>query len=294
MFGFIRPVKSELRVREVERFQSVYCGLCHAIRQRYGNLHTCFLSYDMTFLALLLESLSEQDSELQYKRCVASPVRKKCVLCAGEPLQYTADVSVLLTCLKIEDSIADEQGLKKTGAQVLRGMVHHGFAQAQQRLPQESETMQQCMQALAVAEAQKTASIDRAADPFARMMQACIPENGAENNRILREMLYHMGRWVYLVDACADLEEDWKSGGYNPIALRYALTEPKLDPIKEAVELTLARSLASVHAAFVLLPIRRDFALLENIICLGMPTVTRQVLDGTYQSNGGRNKHGSL
>ena len=49
MFGFIRPYKPELRVREVNRFQAVYCGLCHEIKDRYGRLQTYFLSYDMTF-----------------------------------------------------------------------------------------------------------------------------------------------------------------------------------------------------------------------------------------------------
>ena len=43
MFGFIRPVKSELKVKEADRFQQVYCGLCHAIRARYGRFFTMFL-----------------------------------------------------------------------------------------------------------------------------------------------------------------------------------------------------------------------------------------------------------
>ena len=44
MFGFIRPVKAELRVKEADRFQQVYCGLCHAIRAEYGRFYTLFLS----------------------------------------------------------------------------------------------------------------------------------------------------------------------------------------------------------------------------------------------------------
>ncbi|RGC58099.1 hypothetical protein DXA92_06340 [Agathobaculum butyriciproducens] len=56
MFGFIRPVKAELRVKEADRFQQVYCGLCHAIRAEYGRFYTLFLSYDMTFFALVAGS----------------------------------------------------------------------------------------------------------------------------------------------------------------------------------------------------------------------------------------------
>lgn len=294
MFGFIRPVKSELRVREVERFQSVYCGLCHTIRQRYGQLHTCFLSYDMTFFALVLESLLPEGSTETRRRCIASPIVKRRVLLSDSGLERTADLSVLLTCLKIKDSVLDEHGLKKAGANVLSGVTAAGYQKAQQRLPIESAEMVRCMQQLTQIEQDKIPSIDRAADPFARMMQACIPESPDSTPRILREMLYHLGRWVYLIDACADIEEDWKSGNYNPVILRYALQQPSLQAVEESIELTLSRSLAAVYAAFQLLEVQRDYELIENIICLGLPTVTRQVLNGTYQSNGGRSRHGSL
>lgn len=53
MFGFVRPLRGELKVREWERFQSVYCGLCHTIRRRYGFMQTMMLSYDCTYLALV-------------------------------------------------------------------------------------------------------------------------------------------------------------------------------------------------------------------------------------------------
>ena len=79
MFGFIRPVKPELRVREVERFQCVYCGLCHAIRQRYGRLHTVLLSYDMTFLALVLTCLEKDEQTGMYCRAGNNPCsRSQC------------------------------------------------------------------------------------------------------------------------------------------------------------------------------------------------------------------------
>lgn len=50
MFGFVRPLRGELKVREWERFQSVYCGLCHTIRSHYGLLQTVMHSYDCTYL----------------------------------------------------------------------------------------------------------------------------------------------------------------------------------------------------------------------------------------------------
>lgn len=294
MFGFIRPVKPELRIREAERFQSVYCGLCHAIRKRYGQFHTLFLSYDMTFLALILTSLEEQAPPVVPKRCVASPVKPKPVslTCAG--IERTADLSVLLNYHKLQDTLADEHGVKRSAARVLQAMAKPAYRRAKQKLPQEDACMESCLRELAQLEQDKTPSLDRPADTFARLMTAAVPPLDDATARILRQLFYHAGRWVYLIDACADLQDDWKSGSYNPVALRFQLTEPRLEPMKEAMETTLQRSLADIYYAFELLDVRRDRELLENIICLGMPMVTRQVLDGTYQSNGGQNRHGSL
>ena len=77
MFGFIRPVKAELRVKEADRFQQVYCGLCHAIRAEYGRFYTLFLSYDMTFFALVAGSEEAETAPPCRKRCDASPFRRK-------------------------------------------------------------------------------------------------------------------------------------------------------------------------------------------------------------------------
>ena len=81
MFGFIRPVKSELKVKEADRFQQVYCGLCHAIRARYGRFYTMFLSYDMTFYALVVGSGETPKAQTERRGCDAQPVTKR--VCAS-------------------------------------------------------------------------------------------------------------------------------------------------------------------------------------------------------------------
>lgn len=294
MFGFIKPVKAELRVREVERFQSVYCGLCHEIKRRYGRFHTLFLSYDMTFMALVLCCVEPDEAGTLLLRCDASPLRKRCTACASPGISRAADVSVLLSHHKLRDTIDDERGPKRLAARLLQAMGSRGYRRASVIMPHEEQTALACLDALHELEIAHTASLDRPADTFARLLAACVPATGDEQQRVLQQLFYHMGRWVYLIDACADLRDDLRSGAYNPVALRYELSEPCLDPVKQALEITLQRSLADIHNAFQLLTVYRDRELIENIICLGLPTVTRQVLDGTYQSNGGQNRHGSL
>lgn len=295
MFGFIRPVKSELKVREVERFQTVYCGLCHEILRRYGRLQTFFLSYDMTFLALILESVTSQSAKVEHCRCMASPIRKKTVAASSWVLAYTADISVLLTYHKLQDSLQDEKGAKRMLAACLERLVRRDYRKACAAQPTLDTVIRQCLDELLALEKQQTPSLDRTADTFARILRAVVPPDSSELvRRVMEQMFYHTGRWLYLIDACADLKDDFRTGSYNPVRLRFALETPDLSQVKEQMERTLERSLLDIHNAYQLLPLNQDEGLIENIIDLGLPLITRQVLDGTYRVNGGHETHGSL
>ena len=70
--------------------------------------------------------------------------------------------------------------------------------------------------------------MDRAADASARMTAAVVPHTGDARERVLRQMFYHAGRWLYLLDAAQDVPEDMKTGAYNPLVQRYALKTPDI------------------------------------------------------------------
>lgn len=295
MFGYVLPVKSELKVRELERFRAVYCGLCQEIRRQYGIYHTLFLSYDMTFLALVLGACAPEDPGEEAMRCAVRGFRSQNIVCASDPLRLAAQESVLLVKHKLLDNVQDEEGLKKAGALMLTRLGAGAFRAAAESLPEFDRTAGLCMNDLAALESERAPSLDRPADAFARLTQAAIPEmDGSDSTRILRHMFYHLGRWIYLIDAVHDLKEDMDKGSYNPIAARFGLEEPDISPVRQEIQLTLERSLIDIHGAYQLLKIYRDGGLIENIIDLGLPLVTKQVLDGTFDRNGGHNKHGSL
>ncbi len=294
MFGFIRPVKSELKVKEADRFQQVYCGLCHAIRARYGRFYTMFLSYDMTFYALVVGSGEVSVPPAEWRRCDAHPLTTRACAAPDDALALAADASVLLSYHKFRDNLEDEKGAKRLLAALLCRLGRRGYEKARARLPEADSALREALDDLHECESEKCTSMDRAADASARMTAAVVPHTGDTRERVLRQMFYHTGRWLYLLDAVQDLKDDMKSGSYNPVALRYGLDEPDMTQIKQPLERTLERSLADVCTAFDLLDAQRDAEIIRNIIFLGMPAVTRQVLDGTYQPNGGRGKHGSL
>lgn len=296
MFGFIRPVKSELRVREAERFNQVYCGLCRLIKADYGGFYTLFLSYDMVFLALVMGCGTEAGDTPQpcKRRCAVRPLRGKTCAVADEALVLAARIGVLLAYHKFEDSVKDECGAKRLLSRMLCALGRKSYRKARDKLPETDAEMARALSELQRLENENCDSMDRAADASARLVAAVAGQGGEPRERVLRQMFYQIGRWLYILDAAQDVGEDMAQGRYNPVARRYGLEEADITPVKKSLELTLERSLADVCMAFDLLDVRRDEGIIRNIIFLGMPVVTRQVLDGTYQMRGGWGKHGSL
>ena len=96
MFGYVRPLKSELLMREFARYRAVYCGICHNISARYGQLPRLSVSYDLTFLGLLLLALQKEEAELGRSGCVLNPLTKKTYVKGGQVLDLCAGLSVLL------------------------------------------------------------------------------------------------------------------------------------------------------------------------------------------------------
>ena len=57
MFGYVRPRRDELRMREYDRYHAAYCGVCRSLGREYGFFSRFLVNYDMTFLYLLLASV---------------------------------------------------------------------------------------------------------------------------------------------------------------------------------------------------------------------------------------------
>ena len=221
MFGYVRPLRGELKVREAEAYQGVYCGLCHALGRSYGLLARMFLSYDLAFLAMIL-SAGAEPLDLQSRRCIACPIRGKQVCAPRHSLEVAADESVILVYWKLRDSAADESFWKSLGARLLSLLLRRAYRKAAARQPRFAEETVQCLEELRRLEEEACPSLDRTADTFARMLRAAAPATGDPGrDRSVGELLYHVGRWVYLVDAWDDLKEDRACGRYNPVERRW-------------------------------------------------------------------------
>ena len=119
--------------------------------------------------------------------------------------------------------------------------------------------------------------MDQAADTFARLLQGAAAKEGKQD-RVLSQLLYQLGRWIYLVDARDDMEEDRAAGRYNPVIARFG---PQGDD--ENLRRTLDHSLGLMGAALQLGELGCRTPILENILYLGLPMVQRAVFDGSWR-----------
>ena len=285
MFGYVRPSLERLGEEEKERFQAAYCGLCHALGQRYGGVSRMILNYDLTFLAMLLSAGGGERCE---KRCIVHPVKCRPCVCGDTAFDAAADISVILTWWQLRDGVADHGffgGLKYRAAGLF---LRRAYRKASRLRPNFDAATRRHLEELAALEKANCPSMDAVADTFARLLaEAAEAVADPVKRRVLEQLFYHLGRWIYLVDAADDLKKDVKSGAYNPLPLRYGLTDGAwTEEAKAQLAMTLDDSIRHMAAAFELADFGAYRAVVESVLYEGLYAVGRAVLDGTFRKGG--------
>ncbi len=263
MFGYVNINRGELKVREYELYRSYYCGLCRKLREKYGFLGQLTLSYDMTFLVILLSALYESAQERGKTFCALHPGRKQPVV-RTDYTEYGADMTILLTYHHFMDDWQDEKSLSHlTGARLLK----RHYKKLQKQYPRQCRAVEKAILGLRRAERTNCPDLDKAAGYTGAMLQELfVPEPDVWQEQ-LRAMGMAMGEFLYLMDAYEDLEEDLKKGRYNPLAR--LSKEPDYE---ETCEEMMRVLMASAAAAFEKLPVLKNAELLRNIIYAGVWT----------------------
>lgn len=282
MFGYVRPITAELKVRELEDYKAVYCGLCRVMGKRHGFLARFTLNYDFAFLAMLLAAGNEPCAPKRC-RCPAHPLRRRKMCLQMPELDVAADESMILSYHKLRDDAADKGSLRGLPARVAAAALRPAYRKAAAARPEFDRKVKACLEELHILEREKCPSLDRPADTFARILQAAAPETGDDGrDRALGQLLYHVGRWIYLIDAWDDLEDDARSGAYNPVLERY---EHKPGEHAQDMRVTLLHSRNLAASAYSLLPSSQWEGILSNILYLGLNGVENAVFAGQWKTN---------
>ena len=279
MFGYVTPLKPELKIREYESFKSYYCGVCMHIKDGFGNIPRMSLNYDMTFLGLLLDGLHEEERSFKIQRCIAHPLKKKPMIVNNKALAYAAAMNVSLVYYKLLDDVADDKSIKSKVSSMILSSYKSKF---NRNVTMINDIIEENLKKLSYLEVEKKfSSIDEIAHPFSEIVGKILnlyPEKFEGDSEEVRgnlyELGYSLGKWIYLIDALDDLKEDMEKNKFNPINYLYNTNnktyEELMGEIRDRMEFTIFNCGYTCRNALENLPIKRNKEILENIISLGM------------------------
>ncbi len=279
MFGYVKPQIPELKVKEYELYKSAYCGLCRTMGKRTGCVSKMTLNYDFVFLVLLRKVAEKRTGEMKMRRCIAHPLKRRPMLEIDPSLEYCARTSVMLTRLKLKDNVSDSHGIKRLLARMV-ALVSIFFKKTDKSLRPLEARLKECIDALSSLERTKTDSIDTVANTFGELLSA-LASYGLEGKEaeLCEKIGFHLGKWIYIIDAIDDYEDDKKTGSFNAIVNAFGteLGDFERNMLKTGLMLELdelSKSLCALDFSH-----HRDVeGVLKNIIFLGMVKTTENIL----------------
>ncbi len=261
MFGYIIINKGELKFKEFDVYHSYYCGLCQALRKKYGRLGQISLSYDMTFLVMLLSSLYEPKTDILEVKCIAHPFEKHPAR-SNEFSFYGADMNVLFTYYKCLDDWQDD---KKPGRLAYSRALKAAYRSICRQYGKITKRIGSLMRELSQEEQRQNQDIDQMGGIFGEIMGELMTPKDDEWQDSLRIMGNHLGKFVYLLDAYEDIEEDIRKKRYNPLKKRFD------DPdFEEEMKTVLTMIMAECCREFEKLPVIENVEILRNILYSGI------------------------
>lgn len=276
MFGYVTVAKNQLTEDEYKKFCAYYCGVCRAIGKKTSHAARLGLSYDMTFLAIVLSSLAEDGADKDF-RCSVHPLRKRSFVSDDRAVDYAAAAGVILQYLKFADDLHDEHSLKALGAMAV---FKRAYKKAGKEYPALLVYIKEQLAALSVLESERSSDIDAAADCFAKILGRLFTPDFVTDSgqrRVLEWFGYNLGRWIYIIDAYNDLEKDLKSRAYNPLAA--AGMKPGAEGAGD-IELSLTYTLGNIASAFELLNFKRNEGIIGKMIYTSLKQKQRCILKG--------------
>ena len=260
MFGYLTAQTELLTPEQLARYRACYCGLCRSLKDRHGQLGRLTLSYDMCFLVLLLDSLDEPELRQGEDPCAAHP-RTARTWQRTENSDYAADLTVALAynpCLDNWRDDASPLALAESAA------LRRSYRKVQALWPRQCEAIERNLRALGELEKTGKADPDGAAACFGALMGELFVRREDRWEKYLRALGDALGRFIYILDACMDLEKDALLGRYNPLRRRYGMDNAAY--FRDVLKMLLGDAVR----AFDALPLVQDAGLMQNILCAGL------------------------
>ena len=290
MFGYVTPCKMEMKIKDYEKFKAYYCGLCNSIKDNFGNLPRLTLNYDMTFLAVLLDALSENKYNFIKFKCMMHPLKKRIMINNNKAIDYAAFCNITLAYYKIMDDVQDNKTMK---SKVFSIFLKNYLSKSEVAYNDVMKYTKEKILLLNTLEANhkdssidEQLSIDELSHVFADLTGFIISfyYKEAPFKEDLYWLGYNLGKWIYIIDAYDDLEKDMKNNEFN--AINSLINIDKLDfesfsvLVKPRIDFLLSTCAQQCLKHLNNLPLIKNEDILYNILELGLMEKMDTVFNG--------------
>lgn len=272
MFGYVRINKMDLTFREYEHYKAYYCGLCKYLKRNHTELSRMTINYDITFLIVLLSSIYQPSAQVFHEKCIVDPVKKKKHI-INEITEYAASMNILLAYYKLEDDVNDEGDIK---SRLVRRAYRKSFKTAYDKYPQKADFIKACLGELRSLEEDQSTSIDQTSNCFARLLEEIFDYKDDEYRDRLRKVGFNIGKYIYIMDAYEDLDQDLEKGRYNP----FSSYKDDREGLKIRVDKLIGMTLARLEEAILDLDIKVNKSIIDNIIYSGVYLRYKGLING--------------
>lgn len=281
MLGYVKAFKPEMKMKDYELYRGIYCSLCRALGRNYSPIAQLFLSYDFAFAAVLRLASAENGCSFVGKRCPYNPA-KKCMICQSrEELDFCSHAVIITVFYKILDNMHDGGFKSKLIAYLLYPIIFLMHKKAKRLAPDIDRIISESMKIQSETEKKKDVCIDEAAHPSADALGKIFSFGfDGERKNSLYTLGYMVGRYVYILDAADDLEDDLKDGSFNPFRAEYSEIENENIRTEFAQRVTGMLNLTQSNALDALDSVekKRFEDILENIVLEGLTFSAEKVL----------------
>ena len=279
MFGYVLPDKPNMFVKDYAEYRAFYCGLCKSIGKKCSQVMRFTTNYDITFLNVLYHAVFNKDVEIAEEGCILGPFKKKAIVKDDELTRDIIDVNNILAHYKcIDDVIDNKSGTKWAFDKIL---LKKHYKRSKVNFNNIDSLVSKGYDDLRKLEKENVASTDRVADPFANIMKGIAQELFRDKyTEDLGDMMYALGKWVYLVDAIDDIDDDYKNKKFNLFLVNYDYIDKKTFLVEkhDELEFILTSSEKVIEDSFSKIKVEKYEGVLTNVLWYGIKAKTKDIL----------------
>ncbi len=279
MFGYVKPYKPLLLMRDYTLYKATYCTLCRELGKHYGFFARLILNYDLCFFMLCALNNSPHSPIAEPKHCVVNPC-KKCLFIGGNDHLYhkAAALTILFSHHKWQDDIDDESFAKAFKASCLNLFYAPIIKKAARQFPTLATVLAKQMAIQKNLEQNANSDIDTCAEPTATMLSAYFGE--IDNNPNWQKLGFFLGKWIYTLDAIDDLAKDSQAGNFNPLLNLMAAQNLSKTELNLQINQLLNHYVYQMQQLLQTMPNSDYMPILENIFNHGLYRMQDKIING--------------